>query len=107
MPDIAIAYVSGRGHTRRLAEEIAAELGAQECHVRLIDVEVMFKKDWDALDAADAIVMGAPPTWARRQRHSKHSWMRQEIFGRVRDGATSWPRALPWRHFRVGTSYRH
>jgi NAD(P)H dehydrogenase (quinone) len=60
MPDIAIAYVSGRGHTRRLAEEIATELGAQECHVRLIDVEVMFKKDWDALDAADAIVMGAP-----------------------------------------------
>ena len=29
MPNIAIAYASGRGHTRKLAKEIAATLGAE------------------------------------------------------------------------------
>lgn len=60
MGNVAIPYASGHGHTRRLAEVIAAALGAGGCDARLIDVEKMGKLDWQALDAADAIVMGAP-----------------------------------------------
>lgn len=58
--NIAIPYASGRGHTRRLAEVIADALGEGGCDARLIDVEAMGKTDWQALDTADAIVMGAP-----------------------------------------------
>ncbi len=60
MPNIAIAYAAGPGQTRRLAEEIAKALGQADCNARLIDVEVMFRIDWDALEASDAIVFGAP-----------------------------------------------
>lgn len=60
MPNVAIPYYSGRGHTRRLAQEIARALGENECNARLIDVEAMTDTDWQALDAADVIVMGSP-----------------------------------------------
>ncbi len=60
MPNVAIPYCSGRGHTRRLAQEIATALGDADCNARLIDVEKMGEVDWQALEAADAIVMGAP-----------------------------------------------
>jgi len=52
---ILIPYATGSGHTRRLAEHVAA--GAEG---RLIDVEAMTAEDWDALHAAAAIVFGAP-----------------------------------------------
>lgn len=60
MPNIAIPYVTGPGPTRRLAEEIATALGQADCNARLIDIEVMFRIDWDALEASDAIVLGTP-----------------------------------------------
>lgn len=58
--NVAIPYATGRGHTRRLAEVIADALGEGGCDARLIDVEAMGKTDWQALDEADAIVLGAP-----------------------------------------------
>jgi NAD(P)H dehydrogenase (quinone) len=58
--NVAIPYASGRGHTLRLAEVIADALGEGGCDARLIDVEAMAETDWQALDAADAIVLGAP-----------------------------------------------
>lgn len=58
--NVAIPYASGRGHTRRLAEVIAAALGDGGCDARLIDVAALTDRDWQALDSADAIVMGAP-----------------------------------------------
>ena len=60
MGNVAIPYFSGRGHTRRLAQEIAAGVGAGQCNARLIDVAQIAETDWQALDAADAIVMGTP-----------------------------------------------
>lgn len=57
---VAIPFDTGRGHTRRLAETIAAGLGEGGCDARLIEVSAMTDLDWQALDAADAIVMGAP-----------------------------------------------
>ena len=55
---ICLPYFSGAGHTRRLAQAIAS--GAKGCGTRPIDVTDMTGADWDALDAADAIVFGAP-----------------------------------------------
>lgn len=57
---IALAYCSGAGHTRRLAEGIAAgAMGAGGASV-LIDVTAMGDGDWAALAGAAAIVFGAP-----------------------------------------------
>ncbi len=55
-PLTAIAYFSGNGHTRRLAEGVAAGLPT----ARLIDVEKIGDEDWATLDAADAILFGTP-----------------------------------------------
>lgn len=53
---ICIPYFTGSGHTARLAQHIATGCGA----ARLIDVENITAADWDALDAAPAILFGAP-----------------------------------------------
>lgn len=52
----AIAYFSGSGHTTRLARAVACGMDG----ARLVDVERMTRTDWEALDAAPAIVFGAP-----------------------------------------------
>ncbi|MDT0345806.1 flavodoxin family protein [Streptomyces litchfieldiae] len=59
-PRVAIAYHSGYGHTTVLANAVhqgAADAGAE---VTLIAVESITDEQWAALDAADAIVFGAP-----------------------------------------------
>lgn len=60
MANVAITYFSGRGHTRKMAQTIARALGAEDCAARLIDVVQMTEMDWQAMEAADAIVFGAP-----------------------------------------------
>jgi NAD(P)H dehydrogenase (quinone) len=61
MSRIAIAFHSGYGHTRRVAESVqagaASVAGAQ---VTLIDVSQVSDAQWDELAKADAIVFGAP-----------------------------------------------
>lgn len=60
VPTVAVAYHSGSGHTTVLAEAVvqgAREGGAQAV---LIAVETVTGEQWAALDAADAIVFGAP-----------------------------------------------
>ena len=56
MPKVVIVYSTGSGHTRRLAEYVAEGAGGAP----MIDVEGMTEADWAILDAADAIVFGAP-----------------------------------------------
>lgn len=56
-PLICIPYFSGFGHTKRIAQAIAQGAGTS---AQLIDVEKMAKTDWAALDAADAVIFGAP-----------------------------------------------
>jgi NAD(P)H dehydrogenase (quinone) len=61
MTTIAIAFHSGYGHTRRVAQ--AVEQGAAALagtRVSLIDVSAIDDAGWTALGAADAIVFGAP-----------------------------------------------
>lgn len=58
--NVVVVYHSRYGHTQKLAEAIARGVaslaGAQVHKVKVEDVA----EQWDALDAADAIIMGAP-----------------------------------------------
>jgi NAD(P)H dehydrogenase (quinone) len=58
MPNIAIVYHSGYGHTQRMAQAVAEGSGG-----RLIAIDAdgeLPAGGWDQLKAADAIVFGAP-----------------------------------------------
>lgn len=57
---IAITYCSGSGHTRKLAQLIADGASQAGETPTLYDVENLSKTDWDGINAADAIVFGAP-----------------------------------------------
>lgn len=57
---IALPYFSGAGHTTQLALAIADGAGRDGVSAHCIDVEDMGETDWDMLDAADAILFGAP-----------------------------------------------
>lgn len=54
---ICVAYYSGAGHTAMLARAIAEGAGDD---ARIMDVIAMNRAAWGALDAAQAIVFGAP-----------------------------------------------
>ncbi|QEH37716.1 p-benzoquinone reductase [Aquisphaera giovannonii] len=57
---VAIVYHSGRGHTRRVAEAVRAGVEEAECaEALLLSVEEAGTR-WDDLDAASAIIFGAP-----------------------------------------------
>jgi len=58
MTHTVVIYHSGYGHTQRLAQQVADGADAQ---LIAIDAEGNIgEADWAALDAADAIIMGAP-----------------------------------------------
>lgn len=58
MTKVAVVYHSGYGHTKRVAETVAAGANAE---LIAIDAEGnVSEADWDTLNAADAIVFGAP-----------------------------------------------
>lgn len=60
MTKIAIAFHSGYGHTRRQAEAVLAGAAAAGATAALYPVDVLDDTQWAELDAADAIVFGAP-----------------------------------------------
>src|SRR5688572_29928213 len=66
MPDIAVVFHSGYGHTQRLAQSVADGAQAQ---LIAIDAEGNLPPGgWEALAAADAIIFGSPtymggPSW--------------------------------------------
>jgi multimeric flavodoxin WrbA len=58
---VAVAYVSGQGHTARLAEHVAAGARAVDgTGVHLLDLAEMSDASWETLAASDAIIFGAP-----------------------------------------------
>lgn len=58
MAKISVVYHSGYGHTKRMAEAVAA--GA-DAHLIPIDAEGNLPEGgWEALQASDAIIMGSP-----------------------------------------------
>jgi multimeric flavodoxin WrbA len=58
MSHIAVVFHSGYGHTKRMAESVAAGAGAT---LYAIDAEGnLSDSDWEALGKADAIIFGSP-----------------------------------------------
>jgi len=58
MANTVVVYHSGFGHTQRMAQAVAAGAGAQ---LIAIDADGNLPAGgWEALDAADAIIMGSP-----------------------------------------------
>ena len=78
---IVIPYFTGQGHTRVLAEAIAEGAG----HARIIDVEHITQADWQAMDAAAAIVFGAPT-------YMGSSAARYDVF--LEEASERWPDQL-------------
>ncbi|WP_321915276.1 MULTISPECIES: flavodoxin family protein [unclassified Paraburkholderia] len=60
MSRIVIAYHSGYGHTKKLAENVLVGLQGAGADATMIAVNEIDDAGWAALDAADAIVFGAP-----------------------------------------------
>src|SRR5258708_12610443 len=61
MVQIAIAYHSGYGHTKVVAEEVAEGAGlVAGTAVSTIAVDKIDDAGWNTLDKADAIIFGAP-----------------------------------------------
>ncbi|MDO4681631.1 MAG: flavodoxin family protein [Lautropia sp.] len=66
MTKLVVAFHSGYGHTRKLAEAIAEGAraaggnGAVVVEAVLLDVSLIDEQGWQQLAAADAIVFGAP-----------------------------------------------
>ena len=58
MPKIAVVFHSGYGHTKRMAESVAAGAGAE---LIAVDAEGnLTDAQWSTLAAADAIIFGSP-----------------------------------------------
>ena len=61
MSRIAIAYHSGYGHTKRIAEAVHEGAASfMRAEVRSIDVARIDADGWSTLSSSDAIVFGAP-----------------------------------------------
>ncbi|NDH44053.1 MAG: flavodoxin family protein, partial [Betaproteobacteria bacterium] len=58
--DVAVAYHSGYGHTAKVAEALARGVTLGGKKAVLIDVSAITEAQWLELDAAKAIVFGAP-----------------------------------------------
>lgn len=58
MTNVAVVYFSGYGHTRRIAEDVAE--GADAILVTIDDDGHVDEQGWETLNAADAIIFGAP-----------------------------------------------
>ena len=60
MPNIVIVYHSGYGHTKKVADAVLGGATDAGANVKLIAVGELDDAGWAELDAADAIVFGAP-----------------------------------------------
>ncbi|STL83737.1 flavodoxin-like protein [Escherichia coli] len=73
MQNIAVVYYSGYGHTKLVAEKVA-----QGAHADLISIDNegnITEQEWEKLDAADAIIFGAPTYMAVRHGNSRNLLM--------------------------------
>ena len=94
MTKIVVVYHSGYGHTKRVAETVAAGANAE---LIAIDAEGNLPEAaWDTLNAADAIVFGAPtymgsPSWQFKKfaDASSKAWFTQALKDKVFGGFTN------------------
>lgn len=59
-PRVAVAFHSGYGHTAVIAEAVARGAAESGAEVISIPVDTITEEQWTQLDAADAIIFGAP-----------------------------------------------
>lgn len=69
---VAIVFHSGYGHTARQAE--AVSLGVMEGAMPLLLSVEQARKNWAALERADAIIFGAPTYMGSAVAHSNRLW---------------------------------
>ena len=94
MSHIAVVYHSGHGHTKRMAESVAAGAGAT---LVAIDAEGnLSDSDWETLNKADAIIFGSPTymgsvTWQFKKfaDASSKAWFTQAWKDKIFAGFTN------------------
>ena len=94
MSHIAVVYDSGYGHTKRMAESVAAGAGAT---LVAIDAEGnLSDNDWETLNKADAIIFGSPTymgsvTWQFKKfaDASSKAWFTQAWKDKIFAGFTN------------------
>lgn len=90
---LAIVYHSPYGHTAKVATYIAK--GAAETGIRVVNMSIEHL-DWDALDAADAIIFGcptymgsAPAAFKAFMDGSSKRWQKRSWQGKLAAGFTN------------------
>jgi NAD(P)H dehydrogenase (quinone) len=96
MSKIAIAYHSGYGHTARIAQSIATGARTAGAVVTLVKVDELNDAAWAALNAADAIIFGAPTYMGSAsapfkafQDQTVKLWMERKWSGKLAAGFTN------------------
>lgn len=100
MASIAIVFHSGYGHTAAVAESVragaAAVAGATVSFIRVQNDGTIAEAEWAALDAADAIIFGAPTYMGGASGPFKtfidatsKAWMKQAWKGKFAAGFTN------------------
>lgn len=96
-PNVVVVYHSGYGHTKAVAQQVAK--GAEATLVEINADGELAEAEWQALDAADAIVFGAPtymgsPSWqfkrfadATSKRWFTMAW-KDKVFGGFTNSAS-------------------
>ncbi|MFK0158490.1 flavodoxin family protein [Streptomyces sp. NPDC090493] len=59
-PRVVVAFHSGYGHTAVLAEAVRRGAEKADANVALVAVDTITHEQWQQLDAADAVIFGAP-----------------------------------------------
>jgi NAD(P)H dehydrogenase (quinone) len=96
MSKIVIVYHSGYGHTKKLAEAVLAGLQGAGATAKLLGVADLDDDAWAELDAADAIVFGAPTymggpsaDFKRFADASSKAWFEQKWKDKIAAGFTN------------------
>jgi len=116
MSKIIVVYHSGYGHTQRMAQSVAEGAGAE---LLAIDADGNLPEGgWEALDAADAIVMGSPTymgsvSWQFKKfaDASSKAWFAQQwkdkLFAGVTNSATMNGDKLSTLHYLFTLAMQH
>jgi NAD(P)H dehydrogenase (quinone) len=116
MAKVVVVFHSGYGHTKRMAESVAAGAGAE---LLAIDAEGNLPDGgWDKLAAADAIIMGTPtylggPSWqfkkfadASSKPWFSHAW-KDKVFGGFTNSASMNGDKLSTLHYLFTLAMQH
>ena len=104
MTKTVVVYHSGYGHTQRVAQFVAEGAKAQQI---AIDADGnITDADWEALDAADAIIFGSPTYMGMASWQFKKFADATSKRCSPAHGKTKWPVVSPFLPAPAATSYR-